>query len=158
MPGGKIASRSPARWRDIARLQAITDDIGHPKPAPILLDLDGNGIQITDLARSTVFMEGDEGLRHRTAWAGAGDGVLFYDTETVGQAGFNEISDIREYVFTEWDPTAKDDLAALRSRFDTNGDGRLKGAELTGFKVMKTNADGSLSAVTMASLGITQLA
>ena len=81
-------------------------------------DLDGNGFQLTDLTRSTVFMEGDEGLKHRTAWAGAGDGVLFYDTETIGQAGFNEISDIREYVFTEWDPTAKDDLAALRSRFD----------------------------------------
>ena len=65
--------------------------------APILLDLDGNGVQITDLNRSTVFMEGDEGLRHRTAWAGAGDGVLFYDTD-----GDNAISDIREYVFTEW--------------------------------------------------------
>ena len=83
--------------------------------------------------------------------------MLFYDTETVGQDGYNEISDIREYVFTEWDPTAKDDLAALRSRFDTNGDGKLTGTELTGFKVMKTNADGSLTAVTLASLGITKI-
>jgi hypothetical protein len=99
-----------------------------------------------------VFMEGEEGLKHRTAWAGAGDGVLFYDID-----GDNAISDIREYVFTEWDPTAKDDLAALRSRFDTNGDGKLTGAELTGFKVMKTNADGSLTAVTLASLNITQI-
>ena len=115
-------------------------------------DLDGNGFQLTDLTRSTVFMEGDEGLKHRTAWAGAGDGVLFYDTD-----GDNAISDIREYVFTEWDPTAKDDLAALRSRFDANGDGKLTGTELTGFKVMKTNADGSLTAHTVASLGITQI-
>jgi hypothetical protein len=44
-----------------------------------------------------VFMESEEGLKHRTAWAGAGDGVLFYDTD-----GDNAISDIREYVFTEW--------------------------------------------------------
>ena len=129
----------------------ITD--GGPKNLnPILLDLDGNGIQLTDLTRSTVFMEGEEGLKHRTAWAGAGDGVLFYDTD-----GDSAISDIREYVFTEWDPTAKDDLAALRARFDTNGDGKLMGTELNGFKVMKTNPDGALTAVTLASLGITQI-
>ena len=131
-------------------------DIDTPKGPkvlhPILLDLDGNGIQLTDLTRSTVFMEGQEGLKHRTAWAGAGDGVLFYDTD-----GDNAISDVREYVFTEWDPTAKDDLAALRSRFDANGDGRLTGTELTGFKVMRTNPDGSLTAVTLASLNITQI-
>ena len=41
---------------------------------PILLDLDGNGVQITELDRSTVFMDASgSGLRHRTAWAGAGD-------------------------------------------------------------------------------------
>ena len=120
---------------------------------PILLDLDGNGVQITELDRSTVFMEASgSGLKHRTAWAGAGDGVLFYDAD-----GSGTINDDREYVFTAWDKTAGDDLAALRSRFDTNGDGRLSGAELNNFKVMKTNADGSLTAVTLASLGITQI-
>ena len=115
-------------------------------------DLDGNGVQINGLNRSTVFMEGEEGLEHRTAWAGAGDGVLFYDTD-----GDDKISDIREYVFTEWDPSAKDDLAALRSRFDANGDGRLSGTELNNFKVMRTNPDCSLTAHTMAKLNITQI-
>ena len=64
-------------------------------------------------------VEGD-GLLHRTAWAGAGDGVLFYDPD-----GRNEITEKRQYVFTEWDPTAKDDLDAVRSVFDANGDGKL---------------------------------
>ena len=92
---------------------------------PILLDLDGNGIQITELDSSTVFMDASgSGLQHRTAWAGAGDGVLFYDAD-----GSGTINDDREYVFTAWDKTAGDDLTALRSRFDTNGDGRLSGAE-----------------------------
>ena len=137
--------------------RAVIDHTADDGRRPILLDLDGNGIQINGLNRSTVFMEGEEGLKHRTAWAGAGDGVLFYDTETVGQAGYNEISDIREYVFTEWDPTAKDDLSALRSRFDTNGDGRLSGSELNNFKVMVTGANGALTAMTLAELGITQI-
>ena len=124
-------------------------------PYPILLDLDGEGVQLTDLGRSTVFMEGDEGLKHRTAWAGAGDGVLFYDADNDGT-----ISDIREYVFTEWGErrsrsgpgdrfrqrtrealgAAQDDLAALQFRFDTDGDGQLSGTELTGFKVMDLRA------------------
>ena len=89
-------------------------------PPPILLDLDGDGIEITELSRSNVFMDsGGDGFLHRTAWAGAGDGVLFFDAN-----GDNKIGETREYVFTEWDPTAASDLAALRSAFDTNGDGR----------------------------------
>jgi hypothetical protein len=51
---------------------------------------------------------GGDGLLHRTAWAGAGDGVLFFDAN-----GDNQIGEKREYVFTEWDPTAESDLAAL---------------------------------------------
>jgi hypothetical protein len=90
------------------------------RPPPILVDLDGDGIEITELSRSNVFMDSaGDGLLHRTAWAGAGDGVLFFDAN-----GDNKIGETREYVFTEWDPTAASDLAALRSAFDTNGDGR----------------------------------
>ena len=90
------------------------------RPPPILLDLDGDGIEITELSRSNVFMDSaGDGLLHRTAWAGAGDGMLFFDAN-----GDNKIGERREYIFTEWDPTAASDLAALRSAFDTNGDGR----------------------------------
>jgi hypothetical protein len=93
-----------------------------------------------------------DGLVQRTAWAGAGDGVLFFDVNNDGQ-----ITEAREYVFTEWDPTATSDLKALRAKFDTNGDGVLKGAELTGFKVMVTNADGTQTAKTLQELGITEI-
>ncbi len=107
-------------------------------PHPILLDLDGNGIRITEQSRAGVFVDaGGDGLLHRTAWAGAGDGVLFYDPDDT-----SAITEKRQYVFTEWGerrkrngpgdrfrqrtrraPTAADDLAALRSVFDSNGDG-----------------------------------
>ena len=122
---------------------------------PILLDLNGNGVEITGLDRSTTFVDsGGDGLQHRTAWAGAGDGVLFYDA---GNDGL--IKEQREYVFTEWDPTAKDDMAALRSRFDSNNDGKLNAsdAEFAKFKVMVTNADGAQTAKTLAQLNITEI-
>lgn len=51
---------------------------------------------------------------------GAGNGVLFYDSD-----GWNAITEHRQYVFNEWNPTAAGDLEALRSIWDTNGDGRL---------------------------------
>jgi Ca2+-binding RTX toxin-like protein len=124
-------------------------------PRPVLLDLDGqDGVEITEISRSNIFMDaGGDGLLHRTAWAGAGDGVLFFDAN-----GDGTISEKREYVFTEWDPTATSDLAALKSAFDTNGDSKLTGAELNGFKVMVTKADGSTEVKTMAELGITEIA
>ncbi|MEO0342427.1 MAG: hypothetical protein AAF198_03230 [Pseudomonadota bacterium] len=42
------------------------------------------------------------------AWAAVGDGVLFYDPDNTG-----EITELRQYVFTEWDPTASSDIEAL---------------------------------------------
>jgi len=77
------------------------DDPRKTGPQPILLDLDGNGVKITEYHNSTRFMTGKDGLRHRSSWAGAGDGVLFYDPD-----GRNAITEHRQYVFTEWNPTA----------------------------------------------------
>jgi len=128
-------------------------DDASPKK-PIILDLDGNGITVTELSQSTQFVDGGDGLGHRTDWAGVGDGVLFFDI-----GGDGEIAEQREYVFTEWDPTATSDLEALRSYFDTNNDGKLDAndAEWANFKVMVTNADGTTTALTLAQLGITEI-
>ncbi|TAG24526.1 MAG: hypothetical protein EAZ40_06220, partial [Rhodobacterales bacterium] len=121
---------------------------------PVLLDLDGDGVQVTELSRSTRFVDGGTGLQHRTSWAAAGNGVLFFD---VGNDGL--ITEEREYVFTEWSPTAAGDLEAIRAVWDTNGDGKLTAADadFAKFKVMVTNADGSTTAMTLAALGITEI-
>ncbi|NJN35797.1 MAG: hypothetical protein HC794_00585, partial [Nitrospiraceae bacterium] len=130
------------------------DKGGSQSSKPVLLDLDGNGIKIAEFDKSTIFMDGGDGLRHRTAWAGTGDGVLFYDA-----GDDNQITEKREFVFTEWNPTAAGDLEALRSIWDTNGDGKLTAAdaEFAKFKVMVTNADGSTTVMTLAALGITEI-
>ena len=108
-------------------------------PQPIILDLDGDGVQISELSRSTRFVDGGEGLLHKTAWAAAGNGVLFFDPD-----GRNAITERRQYVFTEWNPTASGDIEALRSVWDSNGDGKLTAAdaEFAKFRVLVTYADG----------------
>ncbi|MBG6163791.1 hypothetical protein IWQ54_003462 [Labrenzia sp. EL_195] len=122
---------------------------------PVLLDLDGDGLEVTALDRSTVFLDSEgDGFLRRTAWAGEGDGILYFDPD-----GRNEITEKRQFVFTEWDPTATSDLEALASVFDSNGDGVLNAsdADFSKFKLMVTNADGSIVSKTLAELGITEL-
>ena len=91
-------------------------------------------------------------MLHRTAWAGVGNGVLFFDAD-----GDGKISQDLEYIFTKWDPTATSDLEALRAAFDTNSDGKLTAADaaFASFKVEVSNADGSTSVMTLAQAGIT---
>ncbi|MCK7615113.1 FG-GAP-like repeat-containing protein [Roseibium sediminicola] len=123
--------------------------------APVMLDLDGDGLEVTALDRSTVFLDtGGDGFLHRTAWAGEGDGVLYFDPD-----GREEITEKRQFVFTEWDPTATSDLEALASVFDSNGDGVLNASDtdFAKFKVMVTLADGSTVSKTLAELGITEI-
>ena len=61
---------------------------------PILFDLNGNGFEVIELHESSVYRSSDDGLQHRSAWAG--DGVLFYDAD-----GDGKISLRREYVFID---------------------------------------------------------
>ncbi|WP_082024820.1 DUF4214 domain-containing protein [Mameliella alba] len=156
--------------------------IGTPEPGmpedpdytgvqPILLDLNGNGIEITEFSQSTTFLDSNgDGLKNRTSWAAPGDGVLFFDAD-----GDGAISEALEFIFTEWDPTAPTDIAALKAVFDTdddgdidandpatwdvNGDGVVNASDkpFDYFKVLVTNEDGSQEAKSLAQLGIKSL-
>jgi Ca2+-binding RTX toxin-like protein len=122
---------------------------------PILLDLNGDGnISITERSKSSFYVDGGDGKEHRTAWAGAGDGVLFFDAGNDGK-----ITEKREFVFTEWTEGSSSDMEALREAFDSNHDGMLTSADAQwgSFKVMVTNADGTVTAKTLTELGITEI-
>lgn len=85
-------------WHRVTQDDDASKNVQSTKP--ILLDLDSDGIELTELDRSTEYMDSEgTGLKNRTAWAGAGDGVLFYDADSDGT-----ISDDPEYTFTEWAP------------------------------------------------------
>ncbi len=93
-------------------------------------------------------MAGD-GLQHRTAWVGKGDGVLAIDAD-----GDGKISERREIIFTDWDPGAGSDMKALRSVFDTNHNGKLDAGDAR-FADFRVVVDGQ--AKTLAELGIVSI-
>lgn len=122
---------------------------------PILIDLNGDGISVAELGASNLFfdMAGD-GKQHRTAWAGAGDGVLVRDSNNDGV-----IDQRSEVIFTDWDGTSKSDLQALLAMFDTNNNGKLDAGDTDWslFKVLVTNADGTTTLQTLGDLNITEI-
>lgn len=130
-------------------------DFGSGDAFPVILDVDGDGIDITPLSSSNMFfdMAGD-GRQHHTAWAGTGDGVLVLDLGNDGQ-----ITQRNEVVFTDWDATAANDMQALAHVFDTNNSGGLDAgdAQFSSFKILVTNADGTTTLKTLAQAGITSI-
>jgi Ca2+-binding RTX toxin-like protein len=139
-PGGPVGPNDPGTF--------------HGAP-PIILDLNGDGIEISGLPSSNVFFDlTDTGYKCRTAWAGAGDGVLAIDAD-----GDGAITERMEIVFSDWDPAAKDDMAALRSVFDTNNNGKLDSgdAEFSKFRIVVTNTDGTTTVKTLADAGVASI-
>jgi hypothetical protein len=120
---------------------------------PVLLDLNGDGrLDLSDQTNSDIFLDiGGDGYKRRTSWVGAGDGVLMIDADNDGT-----ISSRKEIVFTEWSPSAGSDMQALRQVFDTNQNGKLDAgdAQWSQFKIMLTNADGTITQKSLAELGI----
>ena len=87
---------------------------------PIILDLDGDGVELVDLDESTAFYDIDgDGYRERMGWASADDGFLAYDKDGDGViAAHDELS------FVSYVEGARTDLEGL-AHFDTNGNGQL---------------------------------
>jgi hypothetical protein len=134
---------------------------------PVVLDLDGNGIDIVQLGASLASFDMDgQGGREHTAWAGNNDGFLAIDLAADGTSGPDGVIDqAKEIVFTEWSPGAASDMAALRAVFDTDHNGLLDhgDARWSEFRVWQdANGDGvsepgelnTLDALGLASIGL----
>ena len=141
---------------------------------PVLLDLDGDGIEI-DLSRQAAFdMDGD-GYLERTSWAAADDGFLVIDLDADGEisstGGDGVIDRADELVFSRWGTPGMTDLQALAEArdadgnriFDTDGDGALTSADAvwSSMKVFQDlDGDGSVDAGELRTLedwGITRI-
>ena len=121
---------------------------------PIIIDLDGDGVELDMSTGSSFRMDmDDDGYIERTAWAGNDDGVLIFDIGNDGQ-----ITETREFAFAEWTADAYDtDLDALAAEFDTNNDGVLDSNDdnWEQFKIWRdANGNGEVDAGEMQSLAV----
>ena len=88
--------------------------------APIVIDLDGAGIETVDAAQSSIMFDIDgDGFADRTSWIGKSEAFLFRDRNRD-----SVMSGIAEMSFIDEAAEARSDLDGLRS-LDSNGDGMI---------------------------------
>ena len=87
---------------------------------PVVLDLDGDGLEFVSIYASSVYKDLDgDGVGDHTGWVAADDGILVLDRD-----GSGSIDNPDEMTFIGDYAGAQSDMEGLRG-FDTNGDGVL---------------------------------
>lgn len=125
--------------------------------APIVLDLNGDGVTLVDQSRSKAKFDWDgDGKRDKTGWVGKGDGLLVYDRN-----GDGTVSGADELSFIDDKEGAKSDLDGL-SAFDTNGDGLFSEADekWASFRIWKDDGNGKVGKrelISLADAGVTSI-
>lgn len=105
--------------------------------SPLILDLDGDGIEITALSGAITFDHDADGRRTGTAWAGADDGLLALDLDGNGLIDSGRELFGNNTVLASGQ-RAPDGYAALRA-LDTNADGMidLRDAQFAALRVWR---------------------
>lgn len=97
---------------------------------PVVLDLDGDGIELSATKQTYFDLDGD-GYRERTTWAAPDDAFLVIDLNANGSIGNGDgkIDQAKELAFSEWTPNNdfSTDLQSLAWAFDKNRGGNNDG-------------------------------
>ena len=128
---------------------------------PIILDLDGDGLETVGLASNVYFDHDGDGVLTKTGWAGANDALLVWDRNGNGTI------DTGAELFGDFTPLPDGTLApngfAALAALDANGDGVIDASD-PAFHELKlwrdTSQDGQTGAgelITLADAGIVSL-
>ena len=129
--------------------------------APIILDLDGDGLETVGLAGNVYFDHDGDGVLTKTGWAGKNDALLVWDRNANGRI------DTGAELFGDFTPLLNGTLApngfAALAALDANGDGVIDASD-PAFHELKlwrdTSQDGQTGAgelITLADAGIVSL-
>jgi hypothetical protein len=151
----------------LGRIQSLADRLhdlfGHAQDtvSPLILDLDGDGVETVSIQQGVLFDHDGNGLAERTGWAGKDDGLLVWDRNGNGQ-----IDSGRELfgnnAALSGGGFAGSGFAALAD-LDGNHDGRIDIADglFSQLRVWKdTDSDGHVDAgelLTLDSAGVQSL-
>lgn len=116
--------------------------------SPLVLDLDGDGIELLGLDAGTMFDMDNDGIADRTGWVAADDALLAIDLD--GDGIINNQSEL----FGNTD-TIENGFANL-AQYDSNGDGRIDASDDVWDRLIvwkDGNGDGISAADEMRTLG-----
>jgi Ca2+-binding RTX toxin-like protein len=136
-------------------VEEIKGKFDHAKviPSPIILDLDGDGVETTALATGTYFDHANDGFAEQTAWVGKDDGLLVRDLNRNGTIDSGSELFGSETLLADGTKAANGFIAL--AELDDNRDGKIDSAD-TAFATLKvwqdTNSDGITEAGELHSL------
>ena len=116
-------------YKDRTHIQDGDGYTGRGLQAPIILDLDGDGVEVA-FGEDIYFDLDDDGFLEQTSWASADDGFLVIDRNADGTRGAGDgvIDQSNELVLSSLGLEGDTDLQAL-ARYDDNADGKLDASD-----------------------------
>ncbi len=164
---GQIEALSSSQTKALSSTQIdalTTTQISHLTyigVTPLVLDLDGNGVQTLNVAAGVQFDIKASGAKVNTGWVGSGDGLLALDRN--GDGKINDGSELFGSAVTLADGSKAANGYQALAALDSNGDGKIdaKDGAFAELKVwVDSNADGISQAAeltTLAQRGIASL-